>query len=130
MSVRYLDGLDPPIRYLPSIILTFISVLQAVQMGEFFLGVNLQHVREFDESLYRQMVTYPNECIPYIDRTLTQVVQDLLPDEEFDSDFEIRPFNADKTRNMRGLNPSGFSETFLSKKIIKTIIFVLQILIK
>ena len=53
------------------------------------------------------MVIFSQDIIPYLDMTANHIFFDHHPGAELPYQIEIRPFNADKTRNMRGLNPEG-----------------------
>uniref|UniRef100_A0A0K0CV10 DNA helicase n=1 Tax=Angiostrongylus cantonensis TaxID=6313 RepID=A0A0K0CV10_ANGCA len=57
-----------------------------------YLNLNLAHVKAYSEPLYRKIIAYPA-----YNRSLATPI-------------ELRPFNADKTRNMRSLNPCDIDQ--------------------
>ena len=64
-------------------------------------------MREFDADLYRQLVCYPQEVIPTLDMTVNELFFEKYPDVVLPHQIQVRPYNADKTKNMRALNPEG-----------------------
>ena len=80
-------------------------------IGEPFLNINSKHLQEFDTELYRQLVNYPQEVIPTFDMAVNEMFFDKYPDAVLNHTIQVRPFNADKTKNMRSLNPDGECQT-------------------
>jgi len=79
-------------------------------MEEPFLNLNCRHLQLFDEDLYRQLVCYPQEVIPTLDMAINEVFFEHYPDTILEHQIQVRPFNADKTRNMRALNPGDIDQ--------------------
>ena len=77
-------------------------------IGEPFLNFNCEHLKEFDSDLYRQLVNYPQETIPIFDMAPNELFSK-FSDITSEHQIQVRPFNADLTRNMRDLNPEGKS---------------------
>ncbi|VDP00462.1 unnamed protein product [Soboliphyme baturini] len=75
-----------------------------------YLNVNLQHIKAFDETLYRQIICYPADIIPYLDFIANEIFNESYPHSELQSQIQIRPFNADRTKNMRCLNPEDIDQ--------------------
>uniref|UniRef100_F1KWD0 DNA replication licensing factor MCM4 n=2 Tax=Ascaris TaxID=6251 RepID=F1KWD0_ASCSU len=73
------------------------------------LNINLQHVREFNEPLYRKIICYPADIIPYLDITANELFSETYQ-KVLSTPIEVRPFNAEKTRNMRALNPADVDQ--------------------
>ncbi|CAJ0946215.1 unnamed protein product, partial [Mesorhabditis belari] len=69
-----------------------------------FLDVNLTHIKDFSEPLYRKIIAYPGDIIPYLDMTANEVYLEKY-NQQLPTPIEIRPFNAEKTRCMRNLDP-------------------------
>ena len=76
-------------------------------IGEPFLNINCEHLKQFDSDLYRQLVNYPQEVIPTFDMAVNDMFFDKFPDTTLEHHIQVRPFNADMTKNMRSLNPEG-----------------------
>lgn len=76
-------------------------------IGEPFLNFNAEHLHQFDADLYRQLVAYPQEVIPTFDMSVNEMFFEKFPDTSLEHQIQVRPFNAEKTRNMRSLNPEG-----------------------
>ena len=83
-------------------------------MEDPFLNLNCGHLRAFDADLYRQLVCYPQEVIPTLDMTVNELFFDKYPDVILPHQIQVRPFNADKTKNMRALNPEGIAIDLLT----------------
>ncbi|KAM5157664.1 DNA replication licensing factor MCM4 isoform 2-T2 [Mantella aurantiaca] len=79
-------------------------------VGEPFLNVDCDHLRTFDQDLYRQLVCYPQEVIPTFDMSVNQLFFERYPDSILEHQIQVRPFNALKTRNMRSLNPEDIDQ--------------------
>merc|ERR1711936_879548 len=79
-------------------------------LEEPFLPVNCGHVQLFDEDLYRQLVCYPQEVIPALDMAVNEMFFERYPDTVLSHQIQVRPFNADKTANMRELNPQDIDQ--------------------
>nr|CAD7396159.1 unnamed protein product [Timema poppensis] len=74
-------------------------------LEEPFLNVNCGHLEAFDPDLYRQLVCYPQEVIPTFDMAINEMFFDKFPAAVLGHQIQVRPFNAEKTKNMRALNP-------------------------
>ncbi|XP_073976882.1 disc proliferation abnormal [Rhodnius prolixus] len=81
------------------------SLDQIATIEEPFLGVNCAHLQQFDEELYNQLIMYPQEVIPTLDMAANEVFFSRHPDVVLPHQIQIRPYNAEKTSNMRSLNP-------------------------
>ncbi|KAK7115466.1 DNA replication licensing factor mcm4-A-like [Littorina saxatilis] len=79
-------------------------------VGEPFLNVNCKHLQEFDADLYRQLINYPQEVVPTFDMAVNQMFFDRFPDASLEHQIQVRPYNADKTSNMRSLNPEDIDK--------------------
>lgn len=79
-------------------------------LEEPFLNINCAHLKTFDESLYRQMICYPQEVIPTFDMAVNEMFFERYPAAILEHQIQVRPFNADRTRNMRGLNPDDIDQ--------------------
>jgi len=75
-----------------------------------FLAVNCSHVQEFCPDLYRQLLAYPQEVIPALDMATNEMFFEKFPETVLDHQIQVRPFNAEKTRNMRALNPADIDQ--------------------
>lgn len=82
--------------------------------------MNCQHLETFDESLYRQLACYPQEVIPTFDMTINEMFYERYPAAVLEHQIQVRPFNAEKTKNMRALNPEGsFCMVFYSLLVLQ-----------
>lgn len=71
------------------------------------------------EKLYKQLVTYPQEIIPLMDFTLTEVYMSMFEDVEDDfAGLRVRPFNLGRSVNMRLLNPSDIDQLITVKGLM------------
>uniref|UniRef100_A0A336K914 DNA replication licensing factor MCM4 n=1 Tax=Culicoides sonorensis TaxID=179676 RepID=A0A336K914_CULSO len=80
------------------------------ELEEPFLNVNCEHLKTFDEQLYRQLICYPQEVIPTFDMTVNEMFFEKYPAALLDHQIQVRPFNAEQNRNMRALNPEDIDQ--------------------
>lgn len=84
---------------------------ETLVLGKLYFDVNCNHIHEFDGTLYRQLVCYPQEVIPTLDMAINEVVNELYPESIRENDRVcVRPFNVMKTSNIRGLNPDDINQ--------------------
>ena len=102
--------------------------MQVNDLEQPYLGINAGHIRLFDEDLYRQLVCYPQEVIPTMDMAVNEMFFEKYPDTVLSHQVQVRPFNADKTRNMRALNPEGETEATSSHHLSEKLqsIFIVE----
>lgn len=79
-------------------------------LEEPFLNVNCAHLETFDRDLYHQLVTYPGEVIPALDGTVNEMFYERYPAAVLAHQIQVKPYNADKTKNMRALNPGDMDQ--------------------
>ena len=84
-----------------------LSFPQINLIGEPFLNFNSDHLRQFDANLYRQLTAYPQEVIPTLDMAVNEMFFERYPDTSLEHQIQVRPFNMEKTNNMRSLDPEG-----------------------
>ncbi|KAK5648977.1 hypothetical protein RI129_003869 [Pyrocoelia pectoralis] len=86
-----------------------------------FLNINCSHLETFDENLYKQLVCYPQEVIPTFDMTVNEIFYERFPAAVLEHQIQVRPFNAEKTKNMRSLNPEDIDQLItISGMVIRT----------
>ena len=86
-----------------------------------YLDVNSTHVKMFDDDLYRQLICYPQEVIPTLDMAVNEMFFERFPDTILAHQIQVRPFNAEKTRNMRALNPEDIDQLItITGMVIRT----------
>merc|ERR1712156_1183791 len=100
----------------------YVQILEQINdLEEPFMNVNAGHVKAFDEDLYRQLICYPQEVIPTMDMAVNEMFFEKYPDTVLNHQIQVRPFNADKTRNMRALNPEDIDQLItISGMVIRT----------
>ncbi|CAG5124882.1 unnamed protein product [Candidula unifasciata] len=79
-------------------------------IGEPFLNINCSHLKEFDADLYRQLVCYPQEVIPTFDMAVNEMFFERFPNATLEHQIQVRPYNADQTKDMRSLNPEDIDQ--------------------
>uniref|UniRef100_A0A672HH82 DNA replication licensing factor MCM4 n=1 Tax=Salarias fasciatus TaxID=181472 RepID=A0A672HH82_SALFA len=90
-------------------------------VGDPVLNVNCGHIQSFDAELYRQLVCYPQEVIPTFDMAVNDLFSERFPDSFLEYQIQVRPYNTQKTRNMRSLNPEDIDQLItLSGMVIRT----------
>lgn len=100
----------------------YIQKLEEIHsLEEPFLNINCSHLKTFDEGLYRQLICYPQEVIPTFDMAVNEMFFERYPAAMLEHQIQVRPFNADKTRNMRALNPEDIDQLIsISGMVIRT----------
>jgi len=94
---------------------------QIADLEDPFLNLDCCHLRSFDGELYRQLVSYPQEVIPTLDMTVNEMFFEKYPDTILPHQIQVRPYNADKTKNMRALNPEDIDQLItISGMVIRT----------
>lgn len=78
--------------------------------NEPYLTLNCAHLKEFNPTLYRQLVNFPTEVIQIFDMGANEVFQDLYNENNEQVIISVRPFNIDQTYTIRGLNPSDIGK--------------------
>lgn len=90
-------------------------------LEEPFLNVNCGHIMKFDDDLYRQLVCYPQEVIPTFDMAVNEMFFEKYQETVLPHQIQVRPYNADKTRNMRALNPEDIDQLItITGMVIRT----------
>ena len=86
-----------------------------------FLNINAGHLAKQEEELYKQLVQYPQEVIPILDMAVNELFCGQFPDAELVHQIQVRPYSAEKTRNMRGLNPEDIDQLItITGMVIRT----------
>ncbi|XP_069188391.1 DNA replication licensing factor MCM4 [Procambarus clarkii] len=90
-------------------------------LEEPFLNINCSHLHQYDSDLYRQLICYPQEVIPTFDMAINEMFFERYPDTILEHQIQVRPFNAEKTKNMRALNPEDIDQLItISGMVIRT----------
>lgn len=79
-------------------------------LEEPYLNVNCAHVKTFNEHLYQQLVSYPQEVIPTLDMAANELFFEKFPAAVLEHQIQVRPFNVAKIKTMRELNPSDVDQ--------------------
>ncbi|XP_072013660.1 DNA replication licensing factor mcm4-A-like [Amphiura filiformis] len=100
----------------------YLQKLDEIQTLELpFLNVNCKHLQQFDAELYRKLVSYPQEVIPTFDMAVNELFFERYPDTVLDHQIQVRTYNAEKTKNMRALNPEDIDQLItISGMVIRT----------
>lgn len=114
-DVDPLEGINPH----ESLYLQKLEEIQTLELP--FLNVNCKHIREFDPDLYRQLVSYPQEVVQIFDMAANEMFFDRYPDTSLEHQVQVRTFNAEKTKNMRSLNPEDIDQLItITGMVIRT----------
>ena len=86
------------------------------------MNLDCTNLKSFEPSrkLYHQLVRYPQEIIPLLDHTLTEIVLDKFPDSHFTENdmMKVRPFNLGRNVNLRELDPSDIDQLVTVKGLL------------
>lgn len=79
-------------------------------LEEPFLNLNCEHLKLTDDQLYRQLICYPQEVIPTFDLAINEIFFEKYPAATLEHQIQVRPFNVERNRNMRALNPEDIDQ--------------------
>lgn len=117
----------------------YIEQLKQIRDTEIYmLDVDCDHIYQFDQTLYRQIESYPADVIPIFDLVVTQVYKEimvydlkggnmdshaiqttnLLEDQGLNQVIQVRPFNLRKTYKIRDMDPSHVEKLITIKGIV------------
>lgn len=107
-EIQYVPGVDAPSMQSQPTESLYLNKFEEIMNvpSEPYLTLNCLHLKEFDPTLYRQLVNYPQEVVPIFDMAANEVFQDLYPEHPQQVLVSVRPFNIDQTFTIRGLDPS------------------------
>ncbi|XP_008550133.1 DNA replication licensing factor MCM4 isoform X1 [Microplitis demolitor] len=90
-------------------------------LEEPYLNINCAHLESFDQQLYQQLVCYPQEVIPTMDMAANEMFFEKYPAAVLEHQIQVRPFNVEKTKNMRLLNPEDIDQLItITGMVIRT----------
>jgi len=77
-----------------------------------FLELDCKHLKSFNFDLYRQIIHYPEEIIPTFDTIANDYFFETFarPDTVLPHRIQVFPFNVEKVKNMRKLNPKDIDK--------------------
>lgn len=90
----------------------------------FSINIDGQHVHQFDETLYEQLVSFPTEIIPMMDKVVNDVftewVSNQFPNQERNTENAIitKITNLKSTSRMRGLEPNDIDRLIMITGIV------------
>ncbi|TPX31666.1 hypothetical protein SmJEL517_g05081 [Synchytrium microbalum] len=94
---------------------------QLKEAEEYCVNLDCLNLKHHGDSLklYHQLLRYPQEIIPLMDHTLTELFLDLYDDVDLEgAGLKVRPFNLDRVVNMRELNPSDIDQLVTVKGLM------------
>lgn len=102
---------------------------QMLVLGTTNLNLDVQNLRAFKptKKFYHQLHMYPQEIIPIMDTALKDELLEYLvsigaSNEEYDRclarNYKVRPFNVEKSINMRDLNPADIDKIVRIKGLV------------
>ncbi|KAI9208506.1 MCM2/3/5 family-domain-containing protein [Polychytrium aggregatum] len=102
----------------------YIRLLQELKDREIYtVNFDCCNLRDHPEAefqqLYLQLVRYPQEMIPIIDHTITEVFLDKFPDIQLHGALlRVRPFNIGRSVSMRDLDPADIDQLVTIKGML------------
>ncbi|XP_060861436.1 DNA replication licensing factor MCM4 [Metopolophium dirhodum] len=78
-----------------------------------YVDIDCGHLHKFDSEIYDQLICYPQEVIPVFDTVVNEVFFTKYPAADLThvtKALQVRPFNVQKTKNMRFLNPEDMDQ--------------------
>lgn len=92
--------------------------------NQLFFDLDCVHLKDFDESLYRQLINYPSELIPIFDMATNEVFYDKVAKsgQILEHQIQVRPFNVDRTKSLRSLDPNDIDQLVTIRGIIMILV--------
>ena len=102
---------------------------QMLALGTTNLNLDVKNLKSFPatKKFYHQLHMYPQEIIPIMDTALKDELLEYLvsigaPNEDYDKclarNYKVRPFNVEKSINMRDLNPADIDKIVRIKGLV------------
>jgi DNA replication licensing factor MCM4 len=87
--------------------LLYVDQLEQIRVtGNYNYSLDCAHLASFDNTLYNDLVRYPQEVTPIFDMALMDMFTELVPDDfVVEEQIKTRPFHLQKRTPMRELNP-------------------------
>ncbi|KAJ3049510.1 hypothetical protein HK097_009509 [Rhizophlyctis rosea] len=109
-----MDGMDEPF---------YPKHLAELKIADIYnLNLDCENLRSYPPSqkLFNQLKRYPQEIIPLMDYTLSEVFMDMFEDAEIPdgTTWRVRPFNLGKCVNLRELNPNDIDQLVTMKGLL------------
>ena len=132
LGLSDLADMDPP-KY-PSVI------LDTIKRGETSIDLDCLDLHSYDEELYSQLISYPQEIVPLFDIVMNEVAVGLVQQDETlrthllqgaseggDLIFrlQVRTYNLRATKTMRGLDPTDVDHLVAVKGMVTTVSSIL-----
>ena len=97
----HLEGADPLKPF-------YLQKLEEIHLLERpFLNVDCLHMKQIDQTMLHQLLTYPQEVIPIFDIAVNELFFTIYENDTLPHQIQVRPYNVDIFRNMRILDPEG-----------------------
>lgn len=100
----------------------YIQKLDEIAISEHpYLEIDCGHLRWAAPNLYRKLVCYPQEVVPTFDMAVNSIFCSRHEGLVLDHQIQVKPFNAQRTKNMRSLNPQDIDQLItISGMVIRT----------
>ncbi|KAI8817905.1 MCM2/3/5 family-domain-containing protein [Fimicolochytrium jonesii] len=84
------------------------------------MNLDCSNIRSYRPSLklYHQLQRYPQEVIPLMDHVLSEIAREMFDDFPEGVQMRVRPFNLERSVNLRQLNPSDIDQLVTVKGIL------------
>ncbi|KAI8806476.1 MCM2/3/5 family-domain-containing protein [Cladochytrium replicatum] len=112
-------GIEPKPEELQPFYPNLLQMLKESQMLD--MNLDCQNLFGFESSrnLYYQLIRYPQEIIPVMDHTLTEVFINTFEDVDLEGQaMRVRPFNLNRMVNLRQLDPSDIDQLVTVKGLL------------
>jgi len=86
-----------------------------------YLDLDCAHLRSHSADLYRKLICYPQEVVPTFDLAVNTIFTKKYEKVVLDHQIQVKPFNAQRTKNMRSLNPQDIDQMItITGMVIRT----------
>ncbi|RKO90888.1 MCM2/3/5 family-domain-containing protein [Blyttiomyces helicus] len=92
------------------------------KQSQYSINLGCSNLRAYEpaKKLFNQLIRYPQEIIPLIDHMLTEIYLDMFEDAVLPDGvmMKVRPFNLERSVNLRELNPSDIDQLVTVKGLL------------
>merc|ERR1719457_431553 len=97
----------------------YMKKLDEVALTEIpYFDLDCGHLRSHSSDLYRKLICYPQEVVPTFDLAVNTIFTKKYEKVVLNHQIQVKPFNAQRTKNMRSLNPQDIDQMITIKGMV------------
>jgi DNA replication licensing factor MCM4 len=89
----------------------YLNLLDEISITqENILNIDCTDMFDYNQTLYSQLIRYPQEIIPLMDYLIDEIFHELYSDVEMSNRIQVRVFNLKEVHHMRLLDPQNIDQ--------------------